>query len=342
MKALVKFSKGRGNVEIRTMDEPRCGDKEVKLAVNWCGICGTDIHVYNDTFRNFPPVILGHEISATAVEFGKDVKGVEEGQTFCVLGASAVTCGRCFYCSRGEFMFCPERRGMGHGVNGGFTSHVVARPDQLFRLPPNISLEEGAVCEPFAAAVHAVSELTPSRLGDVALVSGPGPIGLLCLKLLIAAGIKTIVAGTSADVKRLELAKQFGAHSAINVDKENLLAHVLAQTDGFGVDLAFECAGAGASVRNCLDAVRPLGHYTQVGHFGKDVTAPLDHIAFKQIKVVGSVGYTAETWSRMLRILGEGKIKLGDVITHKLPLDDWENGFGACEDKSALKVVLRP
>lgn len=342
MKALVKFSKGPGNVEIREVEEPRCGAGQVKLEVAWCGICGTDLHVLQDTFRNFPPVVLGHEIAAKVVETGKNVQRLPVGARFCILGASTVTCGHCIYCRQGEFMFCPERRGMGHGVNGGFAPYVVARPDQLFPLPAELSLEEGAVCEPFAAAIHAVCELTPLRVGDVVLVSGPGPMGLLCLKLLVAAGIKTIVAGTDSDRLRLEVASRIGAHSVINISQQDLLQHVQEETDGFGVDVAFECAGATLSVKNCLDLVRPLGHYTQVGHFGRDVSAPLDRIAFKQIRVAGSVGYTVETWMRMLKILAEGRIRLSDLITHKLPLDDWQKAFATCENKSDLKVLLHP
>jgi L-iditol 2-dehydrogenase len=342
MKALVKFAEGPGNVEIRDVEEPRCGTGEVKLQVAWCGICGTDLHVFNDSFRNFPPVILGHEMAATIVETGKHVKGLALEDKFCILGASAVTCGRCIYCRGGEFMFCPERRGMGHGVNGAFAPYVVVRPDQLFPLPPGLPLEEGAVCEPFAAAVHAVCDVTPLRLGDVVLISGPGPIGLLCLKLLVAMGIKTVVAGTDADLIRLERASQIGADSVINVSQQDLLQHIQEETDGFGVDVAFECAGAAASVKNCLSAVRPLGHYTQVGHFGKEVLMPLDCTAFKQIRVTGSVGYTVQTWVRMLRILEQGRIRLGDLITHKLPLDEWQKGFAACADKVALKVLLHP
>ena len=307
----------------------------VKLEVAWCGICGTDLHVLNDTFRSFPPVILGHEIAATIVEVGKNVKGLALGDRFCILGASAVTCGHCVYCRRGEFMFCPERRGMGHGVNGGFARYVVVRADQLFPLPPDLPLEDGAVCEPFAAAVHAACDLTPLRMGDVVLISGPGPIGLLCLKLLVAAGVKTIVAGTDADLVRLEQASQIGADSVINVSQQDLLPHIQEETDGFGVDVAFECAGAAASVRNCLNVVRPLGHYTQVGHFGKEVSVPFDCTAFKQIRVAGSVGYTVETWTRMLKILEQGRIRIGDLITHKLPLDEWQQGFAACADRQA-------
>ena len=342
MKALVKLACGPGHVEICEMDEPACGAHQVKLEVAACGICGTDLHVYHDTFRSFPPVILGHEFAGVVVETGRDVTGIKPGEAFCVLGASAVTCGRCVYCRQGQFMFCQERRGMGHGVHGAFTRYVVARPDQLFRLPAGFPLDEGAVCEPFAAAVHAVCEMTPLQLGDIVLVSGPGPMGLLCLKLLVAQGVRTIVAGTDADLARLDLARKIGASRVVNVNTEGLASVIAAESDGFGVDVAMECAGAAASVRNCLAAVRPLGCYTQVGHFGKHSTVSLDPIAFKQLRVTGSVGYTAETWLRMLRILEQGAVQLGDVITHRLPLDRWKEGFDACEDKSALKVLLKP
>ena len=307
------------------------------IEVAWCGICGTDLHVFKDTFRNFPPVILGHEFCGRVVEVGKSVRNVPVGGRFAVLGASTVTCGQCVYCRKGEFMFCPERRGMGHGVNGAFARYAVARADQLFKLPDHVPDDEGAVCEPFAAAVHAVCDITDLRLGDVALISGPGPIGLLCLKLLVANGIKTIVAGAASDALRLEMAKRLGAAEVVDVTREDILSAVKEHTDGLGVDVAFECAGVAASAGACLDAVRPLGRYTQVGHFGEDVTVLFDRIAFKQLCLNGSVGYTAETWNRMLRILAQGNVSLGNLITHKLSLAEWKKGFDLCEQKEALR-----
>jgi L-iditol 2-dehydrogenase len=160
MKALVKYLAGPGNVEIREVPEPRCGDDQVILEVTYCGICGTDLHVYDDKFRNFPPVILGHEISGTVVERGPAVRSVRPGDKIAVLGATTVTCGRCCYCRAGQFMFCRERRGMGHGVDGGFARFLAAREDQAYVLPGNATLEDGAICEPFASAVHAVLEVT--------------------------------------------------------------------------------------------------------------------------------------------------------------------------------------
>jgi len=342
MKAVVKYAPGVGNVEIRDMPEPQPNENQVKIEIAACGICGTDLHVYNDTFRNFPPVILGHEFAGAVVELGKNVRGISLGDRFTVLGASTVTCGKCVYCRKGEFMFCPDRRGMGHGVHGAFTRHACARPDQLFRLPDHLPTEEGSLCERVAGAVHAVCEITEMQFGDVVLVSGPGPIGLLCLKLLAAQGFKTIVAGTTADTRRLRMAKDFGAARVVDVEKEDLLAIVKEETDGFGVDVAFECAGAAASARVALACVRPLGRYTQVGHFGKNIDLNFDVLAFRQLRMNGSLGYTAATWRRMMDILAQGRVKLGDMITHRLGLDEWKQGFDACWDRSALKVLLIP
>lgn len=140
MKALVKYARGAGNVDVMNVEEPRCGDSQVKLEIAYCGVCGTDIHVLHDTFRHYPPVILGHEFAGTVVEVGSTVDRQLIGQRVAGLGgASSVTCGSCEYCRSGDFIFCRERRGMGHGVNGAFTRYVVMRPDQLYRIPENCS-----------------------------------------------------------------------------------------------------------------------------------------------------------------------------------------------------------
>ena len=342
MEALIKYDKGRGNVALMEVPEPRCEKHQVILDVNCCGICGTDLHVYHDTFRNYPPVILGHEFAGTIVELGTRVQGVNLGDSFAVLGATAITCGHCQYCRNGEFMFCDKRRGMGHGVNGAFTRYVAVRPDQLFKLPPNVTMQEGALVEPLAAAVHAVCDIARFKLGDVVLLSGPGPIGLLCLKLLAAQGIKTIVAGTSDDQVRLDKAQVYGAARIVKVDEDDLAAVIAEETGGNGVDLAIECAGAAGSVRNCLQALRPLGHYVQVGHFGKDLSIPWDLVAFKQLTISGSVGYTRDTWHQTLRILEQGQLNVREVVTHELALTDWRLGFDLSEQKKAVKVLLYP
>jgi L-iditol 2-dehydrogenase len=342
MKALVKFAPGEGNVGIREIAEPVCDENHVKIEVAFCGVCGTDLHVLHDTFRNFPPVTLGHEFAGTVVEIGSNVKGVQIGERIAGLGATAVTCGQCRYCRSGYFIFCSNRRGMGHGVNGAFTRYVLLRPDQLYRIPANFTLEEAAMSEPFAAAVQAVTEIARVSLGDTALISGPGPIGLLCLKLLVAQGIKTIVAGAAGDGERLEAAKRFGAAATVDLGKQTLKEVIDEQTAGQGVDLAFECAGVGPSVAGCLESLRPMGQHIQVAICGKEIQFPIDRIFYKQLTMSGSVCYTSNTWDRMMKIYASGKISLKEMISVKLPISDWETAFDLCQTRKALKVLMYP
>ena len=342
MKALVKAEPGEGHVDLRDRPEPACGPGLVKLEVGACGICGTDLHVYHGAFRSYPPVIMGHEFYGRIVETGAGVTDeLDRDSCYAVLGATAVTCGHCRYCRSGEFMFCPTRRGMGHGVDGAFARYVCVRPDQLFQLDARVPAEEAALVEPLAVAVHAVLELTDVRPGDVALVSGPGPIGLLCLLVLATQGIRVLVAGTAADAVRLAAARELGAARVIDVEHESLAEAVRAETGGAGLDAAFETAGAGASAAACLDALRPFGRYTQVGHFGGDICVPFDRIGFKQLQVRGAVGYTAATWERTMRLLAAG-LRPGRIVSHRLPLGRWREGFDLFERKQALKVLLMP
>ena len=342
MKALVKYASGEGNVELLEVDEPRCGEDQVKLEIAFCGICGTDIHVLHDTFRNYPPVILGHEFSGTVVEVGRKVTNATVGERVAGLGATAVTCGQCEYCRSGYFIFCANRRGMGHGVDGAFARYVVMRPDQLYRIPQNFSLDEAAMSEPFAAVVQAVTEIARVRTGETALVSGPGPMGLLCLKLLVAEGIKTIVAGAGADQERLSAALRIGATAVINVAQQNLNEAMREHTGDVGVDVAFECAGHPGSVRGCLESLRPMGRYTQVAICGQDIQFPIDLIFYKQLTMSGSVCYTARTWERMMKIYAEGRVRLNDLISTRLPLSEWQTAFRLCDEKKAIKVLMYP
>jgi L-iditol 2-dehydrogenase len=342
MKALVKYAAGDGHVEIRDVAEPICRDDQATIEVAFCGVCGTDLHVLHDTFRNYPPVILGHELSGTVIEVGRDVRGVPLGQRVAVLGATSVTCGECEHCRSGYFIFCANRRGMGHGVHGGFARYVAARPDQLYRVPDGMTLEEAALSEPFAAIVQAVLDIARVRPGETAVVSGPGPMGLLCLKLLVAEGVTTVVAGTAADRERLDAAIRFGAAAVVDVERGDLAETVRAATAGRGVDVAFECAGHPASVRGCLESLRPMGRHIQVAICGQDIPFPLDRVFYKQLTVAGTVCYTAQTWARMFGIFAERRLVLSDLVSHRLPITEWRTAFDLVLNRQSLKVLMFP
>jgi L-iditol 2-dehydrogenase len=341
MQALVKTRPGVGHVQLQSMPEPNLPtDHAVRIEVAFTGICGTDLHVYHDTFRNYPPVILGHEFSGTVREVGPAVTAVAVGDRVTVCPASAVVCGECEFCRSGHYMFCPVRRGMGHGVHGSLTRYVVVREDQVYRLPDGISLEAAALTEPFAAAWQAIDELTSFEPGETVLLSGPGPIGLLCLLALRIKGCRVIVAGTTQDAPRLEMAQRLGAARVVNVQEEDLQARVVQETGGRGADCVVEAAGSPASAAACLQAVRRLGQYVQVGIFGHDVTLPFDTILYKQLRVFGSVGHSRRTWDAVMRLMQEGRLDLAPLISHRLPLSQWREAFDLCEHKQGVKVLL--
>lgn len=339
-KALMKTRPGVGNVDLVDIPEPACPPDGVKIEVKFTGICGTDIHVYYDRFKSYPPVVLGHEFSGVVVETGSEIRRVQPGARVAVLGSTAVSCGACEHCRQGYYMFCTVRRGMGHGISGSFTKYVVVREDQVYLLPDAASFEEGAVCEPFASAVQAVDDLAPCHAGDTALVSGPGPIGLLSAMLLVSRGCRVLIAGADPDDARLKLALKLGIDRAVNVSREDLAAVVGEMTGGRGVDVAVEAAGAAPSVAGCLRALRSRGTYIQVGIHGRDVTMPLDLVLYKQIQLYGSLGHSLITWDRVMRIVAQRRVNLCGVVTHVMPLSQWREAFDLCENKQAVKVLL--
>ena len=172
-------------------------------------------------------------------------------------------------------------------------------------------------------------------------MTGPGPIGRLCVQVLVHSGVKVIVAGLRSDQKRLQLARKLGACQTVDLENEDLGAVVNDLTNGAGVDSAYEISGSEAAVASCLESLRPLGSYTQVGHFGKPVTVPYDLICFKQLKVFGSVGYNRGTWKKTLRLLDHG-LRPSAIVSHTFPLSDWETGFTLFEKQEATKVILVP
>jgi len=340
MKAVVKVKPGHGNVELLDVKEPSCIPGTVKIEVKYAGICGTDQHIYHDTYKSNPPVILGHEFSGIVNEVGEGVRRFKVGDRVTVLPSTAVTCGDCIHCRTGNYMFCSDRKSMGSGIDGGFTKFVVVREDMVYKIPDHLSLEEAALTEPLACAVKAIEELTTIQVGDSVLLSGPGPIGLICLALLRMKGCKVIVAGTDIDAKRLEIAKQLGADFTVNVTNEDLHDVISRETDGRGVDVAVECAGVGPSIASCMREVKKRGKYIQVGIVGRDITVNFDTILYKQLQVFASYAHSIDTFDRVMKIWNQNKICLQPVITHKLPISRWKEAFDICEAKIGGKVLL--
>jgi len=201
VKAVVKTAPGVGHVEVCEIDEPSVPPGHVKIAVRAAGICGTDLHIYHDEFRSFPPVVLGHEVAGDVVEVGPGVENVRIGERV-TTETYVSTCGRCHACRAGRVNLCPERRSIGSGAHGGFTSYLVVPGGNIHSLPKGTSYLAGALTEPLACVVHGALELPRVTPGDIAVVSGPGTIGLLTMQVVRAAGAPLLADANVFDVYR--------------------------------------------------------------------------------------------------------------------------------------------
>jgi L-iditol 2-dehydrogenase len=342
VKAVVKTRPEPGNVELIDMPEPSAGPGQVVIGVQNAGICGTDIHIFKSEYVIKPPVVLGHELCGRIVEVGPGVTRFQVGDRVTVNPSAGRLCGHCRYCQIGAPFFCVDRSAVGSGMHGGFAKYFCVRQEIAFHLPENLDFQTGALCEPFACALQAVVELTVIEPGEVVVVSGPGPIGIMCAMLAKTRGARVVVLGTSGDANRMAVAQGLGADHIVDVETEDAKAIIGNLTQGHGADVVFECAGAEASAALCLHLVRKMGRYTQVGIFGKPLRMDLDKVVMKQLHLQGSMCHTWETWDRTLRLLRQDLIDMRPLISQRLPLSRWEEGFQSVLGKKAIKVLLYP
>ncbi len=287
------------------------------------------------------PVILGHELSGHIADVGANIKGLRKGDRV-VAGNPASTCGACYHCRDGNALMCKQRISMGYMINGAFAKYVAVGKENIHRIPDEVSLEEAALCEPLSVAVRAMTERFSIHAGDRVLVSGVGPVGLLCMAVAKAEGATTILCGVDNDEQRFACGRSMGADLTVNVEKENVEAIVKDQTDGRGVDVAVECAGAAASLETCFQTVRKEGTVIQVGIYSKPFQVDFDQIVMNELQVYGVYGFVWSSWGKSLVLLRDKKVDVRPVITHKLPLSQWKEGFENIRNGSGIKVLLQP
>lgn len=343
MKGLVKYAAGPGNMELREVPEPKPGPGEVKIAVQYTGICGSDLHIYHSDIAIpvRPPVVTGHEFSGTIVEVGSGVEHWTPGDR--VVSETAYSyCGVCIHCREGFYNLCNQRKTLGYWYNGAFAPYTIVPAARLHSLPDQIPFLEGALMEPLACIVHAVVELTHIQAGDTVLVSGPGAIGLATLQVAKAHGARVLVTGTHVDVERLEKAKTLGADWTLDVTEGSMDEVVEEITGGVGVDVVLECSGSQKALQDALLSVRKRGQLTQIGLFGKPISLDFERICYKEVKVTGSLGSRWTSWERALQMVAQGQVQLKPLVSDILPLAEWKKAFDLFEAKKGLKIVLDP
>jgi (R,R)-butanediol dehydrogenase/meso-butanediol dehydrogenase/diacetyl reductase len=333
-----------GAMDVRVEDVPVTppGPGEATIEVAYCGICGSDLHEYADGPHAVPvgaphpesgvaaPLILGHEFCGTVTQVGDGVTAVAPGDRVAV--EPHYRCGSCPRCLAGEYNICRHFGFAGLMGHGGLAEHATVPAYMLHRLPEQVSLEQAAVFEPAAVALHAVRR-AGIRPAETVAVLGLGPIGLLVTQLAALYGAGRIVAADRSAARR-ELALRLGAAEA-GAD----LADVVG---GEGADVVFEAVGSEGTLRSCLVATRRGGRVMFLGLTG---TVSLDAFALvnNEQTIMTSVGYR-DAYPELIRLVAEKGVDLTGIVTSTIPLEHVvRDGFEALRrGEEQVKVLVQP
>jgi threonine 3-dehydrogenase len=343
MKALTKTHPGLG-ASLMEIDIPRPKKEEVLIEVKSVAICGTDIHFYDwdPAAANFPiqfPLILGHEYAGEIVEVGGDVEGLSVGDRVAI--ETHIPCGKCYQCGIGNRHNCQKMDVVGITYPGAFAKYATAPAKVVFKLPVEVSYEEGSLFEPAGAAMHGVDEAGISA-GDLVVVLGCGPIGLAAIQMAQIAGSAQVIAVDINDF-RLEMARHFGA-LILNPLRDNVVEQVrqIAGRRG-GADVVLEISGAPAVFKFLFDLLRREGKLVAIGLLSDPINVNVSKdIVLKGIEIKGVFGRRIwETWEHLSSLVEAKRISLSGIITHRFPLIEYEEAFRQVHDKAG-KVLLIP
>jgi alcohol dehydrogenase/L-iditol 2-dehydrogenase len=331
------------HVELREVPVPAIGDDDVLLRVGAVSVCGSEIHQVHGT-HTWPvsvPVVLGHEFGGTVAGAGRHVLAFREGDRV-VSETAAVICGECEMCRSGRYNLCPRRKGFGYGVDGGMAEYVKVPARCLHRIPDRLPFELACLAEPHAVAYNAMCVNSHIRPGDLVVVFGPGPIGLLCARMAALAGANPlIVAGLRADARRLEAARQLGATCTVNVQDENL-DDIVRGLRPLGADVVCDASGAGRPLETALAIARPDGQITKVGWSPAGSPVDTNPIVQKNLRLQGSFSHNYPIWERVIHLLAEGLTRPETIVGMTTALGEWREAFDAMHDGRVIKSVLVP
>jgi L-idonate 5-dehydrogenase len=322
---------------------PPVGQRDVQVRIRAGGICGSDLHYYQDggfgAVRLREPMILGHEIAGEVMRVGADVTRIRAGDRVVINPARA--CGHCAFCLEGKPRHCVAMRFYGSAMpfphsQGAFREVLVCTEDQAVPVPDGLALELAAFAEPLSVCLHAGTQAGP-LLGRRVLMSGCGPIGALGILVARQAGAREVVATDLADAP-LAVARRIGADLAVNVRTDPGGLDSFATGKGF-FDVVFEASGSGAALSTALQVARPGAVIVQVG-LGGDVTLPINVLVAKEIQLRGTFRFDAEfEWA--VDFIGSGAIAVAPLLTEIVPLDEAVRAFELAGDRSkAMKVQL--
>ncbi|KAH9647301.1 Sorbitol dehydrogenase [Citrus sinensis] len=329
---------GVNTLKIQPFELPSLGPYDVLVRMKAVGICGSDVHFLKTLrladFVVKEPMVIGHECAGVIEKVGSEVKTLVPGDRVAL--EPGISCWRCDHCKGGRYNLCPEMKFFATPpVHGSLANQVVHPADLCFKLPDNVSLEEGAMCEPLSVGVHACRRANIGPETNV-LIMGAGPIGLVTMLAARAFGAPRIVI-VDVDDYRLSVAKEIGADNIVKVSTnlQDIAEEVekIQKAMGTGIDVSFDCAGLNKTMSTALGATCAGGKVCLVGMGHHEMTVPLTPAAVREVDVVGVFRYK-NTWPLCLELLRSGKIDVKPLVTHRF-------GFSQKEVEEAFETSAR-
>ncbi|RBP67186.1 (R,R)-butanediol dehydrogenase/meso-butanediol dehydrogenase/diacetyl reductase [Brevibacterium sanguinis] len=356
MKAVMYY--GQNDLRVEDIPEPPApAAGEVTIKVAWAGICGSDLHLYHDgpSYPTTPtadrpqprtgetlPVVLGHEFAGTVAEVGDGVTGLGVGDAVAV--KADVPCGACPACTAGLTNICRNSRGFGLSGGGGGLSEFVTVPAANAFAVGDLPLDQAAMIEPLSVATHGVRR-SGATAGDLVLVGGAGPIGVLASAVLTATGATVIISEPNAARRASALDAGVAAH-VVDPMNEDLQAIVAEVTSGNGVDVAFDCAGVIPVTHDLIKAIRPGGHLQVIAIPSRPLDLDVQtEMHLTEITYSGMFGYLDEDYREAIAMARSADLDLGQFISKRIsPEHIVDEGFAVLLDKgnTAVKILVDP
>lgn len=351
MKAAVFY--GQRDLRLEDVPEQEIRPGSVRVQVDWCGICGSDLHEYlagpiiapkagspHPITLDEVPITFGHEFAGEVIEVGG---GAEFGVGERVAIEPVYRCGECTACRRGAPNLCNKLGFYGLSGGGGGLSERAVVPDYMVhRLPDGLSTEQGALVEPIAVGLRAVRR-SGIQEGQSALVFGAGPIGAVTVQCLKAAGAGMIAVAEVAEARK-EKALEIGADYVIDPTQEDVVERVKGLTGGDGVDVCFDAAGIEQTFQTALKAARKGGTVVNIAIWEGEIRIHPNDMVLGELTVAGTIAYTPQDFSDTISMLQDGQIQTEGIITERIPLSDVvEGGFEELVDHKDrhVKILVR-
>jgi L-iditol 2-dehydrogenase len=338
-----------GRIEVVDRPEPEAAADELVVEVLTATLCGTDVRIFHGTKPVALPRVLGHEVAARVVAMGDDVAEVagspRPGDMVGI--APSIACGRCRDCRAARGHLCAHKQALGHQIDGGLASHLrlparAVTAGNVVRSTGTTYPAEVALAEPLSCVVHG-QRRTPVELGDVVLLLGAGPIGLLHLQVALRSGARTVVV-SEPNAQRRALAAQLGATHVVDPAADAPTAVVDDLTQGRGADCAFICMGRPELIDDALLAVRMQGRVNLFAGFAGDGAAEIraNLIHYKELQVGGSSDSAPLDYALALELIETGQVDVAPLLTHEFALGDVTEALRAAESGAAMKVAVVP